>query len=302
MTAYRGLYVPLTADGTGTTPLEARLALAATIAQNSPGVPRAGLLFQGNNNVVAGTGNMSYNVAPCSPVIVRSANDGVYTMALVGTTNIITTAAPASGSRWDLIFVKQNDVSRGDGDNAPVLGVVQGIAASTPAKPYASVPEGAYVLAEAEVKVGATATNGAQVTITQMWRHTAMRGAPIPVRNTTERGEITAYTGAKIIRLDQRAIEQVYTGSEWYGSMSASGTMPIAGIPNGDSTGQIQVNFGTTFPGIPSVTMSPASSRETSSVVSTTITTTSFKYTADNRSGGYAAAGNGTWTAIYVLK
>ena len=299
MTAYRGLYVPLTADGTGTTPLEARLALAGTLAQNSPGVPREGLLRQNSETVVMGTGNMSYVVGPCSPVIARSANDGVYTMSLTGNTSISTTAAPASGSRWDLIFVKQNDASRGDGDNAPVLGVVQGIAASTPAKPYASVPEGSLVLAEAEVKVGATATNGAQVTITQMWRHTAMRGAPIPVRNTTERGEITAYLGLEIIRLDYRAMKQSYDGSRWYGSISCGGVYALPAIANGASTGQQPVNFPITFPGIPQVVVSPPSSRETQSVSS--ITTTGFKFVVDNYSGGFAAAGNVQYVAQFGL-
>jgi hypothetical protein len=121
---------------------------------------------------------------------------------LSGTTNVATTAAPGSGSRWDLIYVKQNDVDKGDTTNTAVVAVLQGTSAASPTKPYASLPAGAYVLAEALVNTGAIGTNGAQVTITQVWRYTSLRGVPVPVRNTTERGEITATDRQEVFRLD----------------------------------------------------------------------------------------------------
>lgn len=298
MTVNRGLYVPLNGD-LGTTPVEARLAMAGMVAENAPGVPRQGLLFQSAASVVQGTSGMQYAISPCHPVVTRGADDGVYIFTLTGTTLVNTTVAPGSGSRWDLIFVKQNDTTKGDADNLPVVGVVQGVASSTPAKPYASVPSGAYVLAEAQVNAGALTTNGAGVTITQMWRHTAMRGAAIPVRNTTERNEITGFTGAKVTRLDYRGMEQVFTGSGWYGSMSQSGVASVPYVANGGSTGQVTVTFPVPFPGVPRVSMNPPSSRETSSIVSTTAT--NFIYTIDNRSGGGAAAGNLFYVATFGL-
>lgn len=216
MTANRGLFVRNNGT-TGTTPIEGRLVLASLVAENSPGVPRNGLLDQKATNVVTGSAsNMSYNVAACNPVINRATNEGVYMLTLTGTTNVVTDAAPGTGSRWDLIYVKQDDLDKGDADNLPVVGVQKGTAAASPTKPYASLPAGAYVLAEAQVSAGAANAASAQVTITQVWRYTALRGAPIPVRNTTERDEITPAAGTSIKRLDlaQNAI-QTYDGSKW---------------------------------------------------------------------------------------
>lgn len=222
MTANRGLFVRN--NGTvGTTPIEGRLVLASLVAENAPGVPRQGLLDQKATVVVAGTAStspMSYDVSAITTVINRAANEGVYINTLTGTSNVATTAAPGTGSRYDLIYVKQNDTDKGDADNTAVLAVLQGTAsAGTPTKPYASLPAGAYVLAEALVNTGATATNGAQVTITQVWRYTALRGNPIPVRNTTERAEITTPTnGLQVIRLDldaNREALETYRSGTW---------------------------------------------------------------------------------------
>lgn len=215
MTISRGLFVRAVGT-TGTTPIEARLALAGMVAENAPGSPRNGLLFESSANVVTGATDMSYNVAGCNPVVNRAANEGVYLMSFTGTTNIVTGAAPSTGNaRWDLVYVKQNDPDKGDPDNQAVLGVVQGTAAPTPVKPTASVPAGGYVLAESYVPSGVSSTSAAGVVITQTWVHTAMRGAPIPVRNQTERDAITAFTGLLVSRLDQDGGIRAYNGTSW---------------------------------------------------------------------------------------
>ena len=222
MTANRGLFVR-NLGTVGTTPIEGRLVMASLVAENSPGVPRNGLLDQRATTVVSGTASMTYSVAPCNVVVNRAAGEGVYMFNLTGTSTIATTNAPGTGSRWDLVYVKQNDPDKGDATNTAVLAVHQGTASTgTPTKPYATLPAGAYVLAEAQVSAGATATNGAQVAIAQVWRHTALRGAPIPVRNATERAEITPgalAVGVTVRRLDvsmpnMDAVER-WTGSAW---------------------------------------------------------------------------------------
>lgn len=221
MTANRGLFVRN--NGTvGTTPAEGRLVLAELVAENSPGVPRQGLLNQVATQVVTGTATMSYDVAACTPVLNRAANEGVYIMTLTGTTNVATSAAPGAGlSRWDLIYVMQHDPDKGDADNLAVVGVQEGTAATSPTKPTADLPAGAYVLAEALVQSGATGTNTAQVAITQVWRYTALRGAPIPVRSLTERDEITAAAMTMVRRLDIGGTPvQTYDGSIWRGGDS----------------------------------------------------------------------------------
>lgn len=220
MTATRGLFVRQTGtapNAIGTTPLEARLAIAGLLAEQSPGVPRTGLLFQSNPNLVtASTTDMSYNISSCNPAINRAVNEGLYLFTLTGTTNVTTDNAPSTGSRYDLVYVRQHDPDKGDADNLPEVGVVRGTSSTgTPTKPYSSVPAGGYVVAEAQIFSGTTSTSGGTNVITQVWKHTAARGAHIPVINQTDRDGITAFNGLAVTRLDLNGQQQVYGAGAW---------------------------------------------------------------------------------------
>lgn len=247
MPVNRGLFVRNN-GAVGTTPIEARLVQASFFAENSPGVPRQGLLGFAYTDAVKATANMSYDLSPMTIVTNRASGEGVYVFTISGgTLNQVTTAAPGTGSRFDLIYVKQNDVDKGDAGNTAVVGVVQGTSSTgTPTKPYANVPAGAYVLAEARIYSGTTATNGGSNTITQVWRHTALRGNPIPVRNTTERAEITPSAfeiGIMVRRLDvvmgnMDAIER-WDGDSWnlpfaYAEYNSNGFAVAGGLVNWD--------------------------------------------------------------------
>lgn len=221
----------------GTTPKEHRLALAGQYAENAPGVPRPGLLVQANTNVVTATpasNPMTYLVGEAATVISRTVGEGVYTPTTVGATvanrTLATTASPASGSRWDLVWIKQNDQEKGDANNEAVIGVTSGTAAATPTKPTGSVPAGALILSEHQIFAGTSTTAAAPNTTTQLWRHTAARGAPILVRNTTERSEITApFTGMQVIRLDLTGQPlEAFNGTAW---------TQITGIRHAEFTG-----------------------------------------------------------------
>lgn len=225
MAVNRGLYVPI--DGTvGTTEVEARLALGSMFESNG-NTPRSGLLLPSTPNIVTGTattGTMTYAIAPCSPVVARSTDEGVYQFTITGNTTVTTTAAPVSGSRIDLIWVRQNDKSKGDPNNLAVVGVTQGAASSTPVAP--ALPAGALALAQATITSATVATNTAS--IVQTWRYTALRGDPIPVRSKGERAEITTpRLGQRVIRLDvnlgvtQQAVEW-WNGTGWKQSYSYS--------------------------------------------------------------------------------
>lgn len=200
----------------GVTTLEHRLQLAGQYAENAPGVPRSGVLAQATAVLVSARSDMSYDIGPFQAVISRTAAEGVYTPTLTGTTNVPTDDAPATNSRWDLIYVKQNDMAKGDADNLAVVGVVKGTAAASPTKPTGSLPAGAMVLAEARIFALTTATNGGSNTVSQVWRHTTTRGGAVPVRNTTERAEITTPgIGQRVTRLDQNGMIETWTGTEW---------------------------------------------------------------------------------------
>lgn len=218
MTVNRGPGVAPIA-GVGTTTVEHRLQLAGLYAENAPGVPRSGVLGQATDQLVTARADMSYDVDPAALVISRTAAEGVYTPTLAGTTNVATGAAPGTNSRWDLIYIKQNDQAKGDADNAAVIGVQQGTAAATPTKPTGDLPAGAYVIAEARIFAGTTGTSGGSNTISQAWRHTAARGARINIRSATERAEITTPAkGLEILRTDLNQVDAAGTVERWNGT------------------------------------------------------------------------------------
>jgi hypothetical protein len=200
----------------GTTAAEARRALGARFVENSIGTPRSGILDPAYTNIVVGTGNMSYDVMPCQAIINRAANEGVYDVTFTGITNIATGAAPASGlSRYDLIWVRQNDPDKGDASNLPELGVTQGTAAASPSRP--ALPNGAMQLAEARVYSGTTGTLSSPNTITQSWKYTTMKGGTLNVRSAAERAELLSpHIGMRVRRLDKDQWVQEFDGTSWH--------------------------------------------------------------------------------------
>ncbi len=218
MAVNRGLFVRATGTAptkVGTTPIESRLAMAGLVAENAPGVPRSGVLAQAlnpQNIVAASASSMVYPVAPFEAVISRSAAEGVYILSVSGTTNVATDPAPGTGSRWDIVYIKQNDTDKGDPNNNGVLDVVKGTPGTSPTKP--TVPTGALALAEARIFAGTTAASGGANTITQLHTWTASRGAPVIVRDLADRNTITAPAqGQQVVRLDRGSELQTYTGA-----------------------------------------------------------------------------------------
>lgn len=217
MTTNRGLFVPLFGtppSAVGTTPAQGRLALSGLLAENAPGAPRSGVLVPSDPILVTGSGaGMTYDVKPFPVAINRATEEGVYLFTVTGLTPAPTTAAPASGSRIDVIYVKQNDPSKGDPDNQAVVGVVQGAASGgTPAVP--AVPTGALAIAQATV--GANITTASQASIVMVYPYTAARGAVITVRSLADRNTITdPAEGQRVLRLDRNNHIQEWNGTAW---------------------------------------------------------------------------------------
>ena len=234
MTINRGLWVPINTGNVGTTEVEARLADAALFESNNGTDARSGLLTPATTTVVTGTANMGFNVASVEPVITRVAGEGVYRFSTTGVTNVPNVAAPTANSRIDVVYIKQNDQSKGDANNLAVAGVVNGVVAASPVAP--AIPTGAHELARATITANMVATNTAA--ITQTWRYAALAGEPIPVRNTTERAEITApRLGQRLRRLDYGTeFVEVWDGAKW---IPSGGEVPYAhlGKTDGFTTG-----------------------------------------------------------------
>lgn len=223
MAGNRGLYVLPDGSSNGTTPLNARLALSGLIASDGTSALaiRQGVFYDGQGSVVVGntdTGTMSYSV--------RAA---VFALPLLGVTSsgavvavndalfkATTTAAPGSNSRIDVIWVRQHAVASDggpDANNIFEIAVTQGTAAASPSVP--AIPTGAMALAQAVMTSGSTSTNALAFTQVHGW--TAAAGAPIPVRNSTERNALTEYDGMRCYRLDTRSFETWWSSdSGWH--------------------------------------------------------------------------------------
>ena len=210
---------------------DARLALAGLLALNGPGPldVRPGIMYApGNPGLVTGdtsTGPWRYTVAPGSFVTTKGNLDGPHLSTNDGNTLVPTIVPPGSNSRYDVIYAMQLDADATispDGSTAPLLGVVNGAAAASPSIPAA--PAGAVVLATALILSTAIGgTSGVGVTLnTLVSRFTTTRNDPIPVRNATERAEVTPYDGLQVYRLDTHVVE-AYNGTAWGNPTSAIG-------------------------------------------------------------------------------
>lgn len=169
----------------GTTPLALRLALAALF-------PQSGIL---SGLGVSGSSSLAYSVAAGVAVCTRGAGDGS-TIAPVAAGSTPAVAANGTGyPRIDAVWVTAHDLDQGDSDNHVALGVTQGTAAASPARPTA--PTYATVLAYMRLPAGATTT--AQATV-------------------EARGDLAAASGGTLGLLGEAALNadrEVSTGGSW---------------------------------------------------------------------------------------
>lgn len=189
---------------------EARLAQGGLIAVQGPTIldARTGVMTgPGSTSLVTGTastGPMTVAIAPHVAVTTRGAANGPYLgPVLEASTTVSIAAAPASGSRIDVVYAKQQDATSGvpspDLTTAPLYGVVTGTSGSSPTKPSLATVVGAVELATVQVAAGATSTNGTGVTITNTAAQVPARGAPVPVRTKAERDALAKYPGLEVV-------------------------------------------------------------------------------------------------------
>lgn len=208
--------------------VEARLDDGGLLTPLGPGAMdiRTGVMAgPGSTAIVTGTsatGTMTVSIAPHHWVTSRGSASGPYRGAREAATTVNIAAAPATGSRIDVVYVKQQDSTSGvpspDVTTAPLYGVLQGTAGSSPTKPSLSSIAGAEELATVQVAAGATSTNGANVTITNTARQTVARGGIVPVlAGDTGSG---AYYG-------QWRHHPTY-GPQWWDGSKWRGVIPVA--------------------------------------------------------------------------
>lgn len=181
----------------GTTPLALRLALAALL-------PQAGIL---SGLGVRGSSSLAYSVAAGVTVCTRGAGDGS-TLAPVPAGSTPAVAANGTGyPRIDAVWVTAHDLDQGDADNHVTLGVTQGTAAASPARP--TVPTYATVLAYMRLPAGATTT--AQATV-------------------EARGDAASASGGTLGLLGEAALNadrEVSTGGSWSDFYTVAATVTV---------------------------------------------------------------------------
>lgn len=167
-----------------TTPLDARLMDMAELTVNADGSPRPGVLDTYGAALVTALATMNVAIAAADFVTSKGTADGVAIFTNDGTVNVAITAAPASNSRIDVIWVRHQDSTTGDGASTPIFGVTAGVAAASPTKP--AIPTGALELATLRVYAGTTAANGGANTLTNTYPMTSLRGAPVCFRTKAD--------------------------------------------------------------------------------------------------------------------
>jgi hypothetical protein len=228
MTAQRGMWIAQDSNDDGTTPKGARLATGGLLAHDgaSPLGVRKGVIHDGGGPVVAGTAGMSYDVRAHVAVTMASSTNGPTVIANDATVNVPTTAAPGSGSRIDVIWVRQKLIT-GDGGsestNEAEYGVTQGTASGSPSAP--AIPTGAMALAQTTVGVGVTATNTLVFTRAHQW--TAAAGGVVRVESDTERSGITL--DGTLIHYVPDNVHQVRIGGAWQ-PVGGSTDAPVHGL------------------------------------------------------------------------
>ena len=147
-------------------------------------------------NLVTGTAGWAYSVDAALFATTRGVADGIHLFGNDGPLSVATVAAPGTGSRIDIIYALQpSNTENADANSVPVVLCVNGNATTgTPVPP--AIPAGGYELARNTISSTATSTSSSGNALTQSWRYTGLRGAPIFVRNQAERDELTTLASA----------------------------------------------------------------------------------------------------------
>jgi len=177
---------------------DVRLALAGLIVRDSSGNPRTGIFFRNTTALVTSTATMNSSVAAFEAAVSR-AGQGVILLPNNGATNVLHDPAPVANSRYDTIYVKQNDAvsPNADANNLPVFGILKGAPSASPTLPtYATakvaldaapgIGAGAEPLTAVLIPSTATSMQSAGVAYTQLYQYTASAGGVVPFRTKAE--------------------------------------------------------------------------------------------------------------------
>lgn len=179
--------------------LDIRRALESEVAHSAAGAIRAGIYPFHTNALVTSKATMAVDVGAFIAAIDRN---GLVRVANDGTVSVSISAAPGSGSRWSVVYVKQREsgAPMSDGADGPVIDKVESTTSLSAAR--ALLPVGALEFGTVEVPAGASATNSVGVVITQTYLYTAPFGGKVFVRNSTELAAWSPVDGSEAFQID----------------------------------------------------------------------------------------------------
>lgn len=191
--------------------LDIRRAVESEVAHAADGSIRAGVYPTHTNAIVSAKATMAVDVGAFVAALnrnglVRVANDGTVTVSI--------SAAPGSGSRWSVVYVKQLETAApmSDGSDGPVIDKVESTTSESAAR--ALLPVGALELAVVQVPAGASATNSVGVIITQKAPYTSVLGGKVLARNDVELQAWAPINGSTAYRLDT-GVTYLRSGGAW---------------------------------------------------------------------------------------
>ncbi|MFD4111628.1 hypothetical protein ACFWWU_36555 [Streptomyces sp. NPDC058650] len=177
-----------------------RRALAGLIVRDAAGTLRKGVLRTSDASLIVGKTTMAVDVGDFVAVLDRN---GAVLVPNVGVTTVSISAAPSSGFRWSVIYVRQRESEApfSDGADGPVIDKVESTTSLAAAR--ALLPAGAMELGHVQVAPGTVGTNTAAITQTVLF--TAAAGGVVALRNQAEQDAWTPADGSSAYRIDLKA-------------------------------------------------------------------------------------------------
>ncbi|WP_146243447.1 hypothetical protein [Curtobacterium sp. MCLR17_034] len=162
----------------GTTALDARQMDVVRLMRQAAGNTRTGVVFTPRTDGTLWTTNSNMTITipdRAAFAVSRGTADGVAVLYNNGAATVQLDPAPSANSRYDVIYVRQNDTEKGDANSLPVFGVAKGTAAASPTIP--AVPVGALALGNLLIPANVTGTNASGVVSSATAGFTTFGGA-----------------------------------------------------------------------------------------------------------------------------
>lgn len=174
---------------------------------------RSGFRVDTPSNVLTAT-STTWTLGPCAAMIDPGAttHQGGYDWATDANETGAVTAADATNPRKDIVYIRVNDSSAGDGSgalSAPVL-YLAGPMDGTNVPP--ALPTRSFLVGTISVPV----SGGGSPTVTLNPARYVSAGADLPISSDTERDALTPYVDMVIWRTDTK-VRQRWNGTRWVG-------------------------------------------------------------------------------------